>query len=192
MRLCSDRPLTRSSHPVLSQSRKIVLSSSPEKAATSDMLRPMSLVISERDFGSPSAVITGPGGGSRWGSDPSETPPARGRRAIGAWPPPVPAERRRPVAAGDGPQRRGAAGAPRGGVVQEAPVRLDEPSRDRESARSPAGAGAGAGPGARAAAGAPPSPPGADRKSTRLNSSHVKISYAVFCLKKKKQRTTLP
>src|SRR5690606_41437520 len=28
-------------------------------------------------------------------------------------------------------------------------------------------------------------PSGADRKSTRLNSSHVKISYAVFCLKKK-------
>src|SRR5690606_41603047 len=27
-----------------------------------------------------------------------------------------------------------------------------------------------------------------DRKSTRLNSSHVKISYAVFCLKKKKGR----
>src|SRR3989442_7954917 len=27
----------------------------------------------------------------------------------------------------------------------------------------------------------------ADRKSTRLNSSHVRISYAVFCLKKKKQ-----
>src|SRR5690606_41759350 len=27
-----------------------------------------------------------------------------------------------------------------------------------------------------------------DRKSTRLNSSHVKISYAVFCLKKKKRR----
>src|SRR5690606_39798380 len=27
-----------------------------------------------------------------------------------------------------------------------------------------------------------------DRKSTRLNSSHVKISYAVFCLKKKKQQ----
>src|SRR5690606_40778568 len=26
---------------------------------------------------------------------------------------------------------------------------------------------------------------GSDRKSTRLNSSHVKISYAVFCLKKK-------
>src|SRR5690606_42034811 len=28
-----------------------------------------------------------------------------------------------------------------------------------------------------------------DRKSTRLNSSHVKISYAVFCLKKKKKTT---
>src|SRR5690606_39333725 len=27
----------------------------------------------------------------------------------------------------------------------------------------------------------------ADRKSTRLNSSHVKISYAVFCLKKKNE-----
>src|SRR3712207_8216436 len=29
-------------------------------------------------------------------------------------------------------------------------------------------------------------PPGIDRKSTRLNSSHANISYAVFCLKKKK------
>src|SRR5690349_23338523 len=28
--------------------------------------------------------------------------------------------------------------------------------------------------------------PDSDRKSTRLNSSHVEISYAVFCLKKKK------
>src|SRR5690625_6929111 len=28
-----------------------------------------------------------------------------------------------------------------------------------------------------------------DRKSTRLNSSHVAISYAVFCLKKKKKTT---
>src|SRR5690625_5543537 len=28
-----------------------------------------------------------------------------------------------------------------------------------------------------------------DRKSTRLNSSHVAISYAVFCLKKKKKQT---
>src|SRR5439155_15939548 len=31
-------------------------------------------------------------------------------------------------------------------------------------------------------------PPGKDRKSTRLNSSHVASSYAVFCLKKKDER----
>src|SRR5437773_3694694 len=31
---------------------------------------------------------------------------------------------------------------------------------------------------------------GGDRKSTRLNSSHITISYAVFCLKKKKQTKT--
>src|SRR3989442_6026140 len=31
--------------------------------------------------------------------------------------------------------------------------------------------------------------PARDRKSTRLNSSHVRISYAVFCLKKKKNGT---
>src|SRR3712207_8137969 len=31
-----------------------------------------------------------------------------------------------------------------------------------------------------------------DRKSTRLNSSHANISYAVFCLKKKKIYTTSP
>src|SRR3989442_11343766 len=30
-----------------------------------------------------------------------------------------------------------------------------------------------------------------DRKSTRLNSSHVRISYAVFCLKKKKKIQTV-
>src|SRR6266700_6224146 len=30
-----------------------------------------------------------------------------------------------------------------------------------------------------------------DRKSTRLNSSHVKISYAVFCLQKKKKNHTV-
>src|SRR5690349_22730288 len=29
-----------------------------------------------------------------------------------------------------------------------------------------------------------------DRKSTRLNSSHVEISYAVFCLKKKKKKSS--
>src|SRR5690554_7526747 len=31
---------------------------------------------------------------------------------------------------------------------------------------------------------------GEDRKSTRLNSSHVRISYAVFCLKKKKRESS--
>src|SRR3989337_3949786 len=46
----------------------------------------------------------------------------------------------------------------------------------------------------RPAAGSPPSPrwhrgcTTSDRKSTRLNSSHGSISYAVFCLKKKKQQ----
>src|SRR5438874_8205199 len=33
-----------------------------------------------------------------------------------------------------------------------------------------------------------PSSISSDRKSTRLNSSHVEISYAVFCLKKKKKK----
>src|SRR5437868_7885850 len=32
---------------------------------------------------------------------------------------------------------------------------------------------------------------GSDRKSTRLNSSHVSISYAVFCLKKKKHHSLI-
>src|SRR3712207_6968462 len=47
----------------------------------------------------------------------------------------------------------------------------------------------GAGPAAGRAAGGGrfrPASPGVDRKSTRLNSSHANISYAVFCLKKKK------
>src|SRR5258708_20520225 len=35
-----------------------------------------------------------------------------------------------------------------------------------------------------------PATSGEDRKSTRLNSSHQIISYAVFCLKKKKNRKT--
>src|SRR5256885_3163440 len=34
-------------------------------------------------------------------------------------------------------------------------------------------------------------PPAADRKSTRLNSSHLVISYAVFCLKKKKEASVI-
>src|SRR5256885_9099572 len=38
----------------------------------------------------------------------------------------------------------------------------------------------------------PPARRRADRKSTRLNSSHLVISYAVFCLKKKKEKMTRP
>src|SRR2546429_5201308 len=38
--------------------------------------------------------------------------------------------------------------------------------------------------------GAPVGPEDSDRKSTRLNSSHGYISYAVFCLKKKKSLAT--
>src|SRR5688572_32719675 len=34
--------------------------------------------------------------------------------------------------------------------------------------------------------------PAGDRKSTRLNSSHSQISYAVFCLKKKRTRSAYP
>src|SRR3989449_11528561 len=37
--------------------------------------------------------------------------------------------------------------------------------------------------------GCSPAPLGTDRKSTRLNSSHGYISYAVFCLKKKNKKT---
>src|SRR5437868_12348781 len=54
----------------------------------------------------------------------------------------------------------------------------------------------GAGAGVRVLLGAPVRRRGlglaADRKSTRLNSSHVSISYAVFCLKKKKTKNNLP
>src|SRR2546426_4075662 len=40
--------------------------------------------------------------------------------------------------------------------------------------------------------GGDPPEAGLDRKSTRLNSSHLVISYAVFCLKKKKKRREVP
>src|SRR6266567_7398498 len=42
-------------------------------------------------------------------------------------------------------------------------------------------------PGRGEARGRPSGPGSRDRKSTRLNSSHSQISYAVFCLKKKKK-----
>src|SRR3712207_8745176 len=39
--------------------------------------------------------------------------------------------------------------------------------------------------------GVPVDDPALDRKSTRLNSSHANISYAVFCLKKKKKHVVI-
>src|SRR5256885_15175958 len=75
--------------------------------------------------------------------------------------------------------------------ISAAQAGVHEPHRQRHQApRSPPGDGAGLGRGERA-----PRPvhrerrwsrhTGGDRKSTRLNSSHLVISYAVFCLKKK-------
>src|SRR3712207_7230625 len=55
----------------------------------------------------------------------------------------------------------------------------------RAAARG-AARGPGDGAGRAAAAARPAGRSGGDRKSTRLNSSHANISYAVFCLKKKK------
>src|SRR5690606_41335247 len=67
--------------------------------------------------------------------------------------------------------------------------------RCRESAGIPAGHGgvgrAGAHPGrSMAGLGGHLCADGGDRKSTRLKSSHVKISYAVLCVKKKKRTKT--
>src|SRR3712207_7925333 len=56
-----------------------------------------------------------------------------------------------------------------------------------ETCRTAAGTAGAADPGG-ADAGHRGSAAGVDRKSTRLNSSHANISYAVFCLKKKKKR----
>src|SRR5690242_21456659 len=53
-------------------------------------------------------------------------------------------------------------------VVRPRRCALDDPSRLRRSR--------------------PPASGHRDRKSTRLNSSHMSISYAVFCLKKKKKK----
>src|SRR3712207_2180426 len=69
--------------------------------------------------------------------------------------------------------RAGGGGLPRGGLVDGGRVRADAPGRRRGGSR-------------RARGGAMVRRGRADRKSTRLNSSHANISYAVFCLKKKK------
>src|SRR2546430_9445460 len=69
------------------------------------------------------------------------------------------------------------------------PISVDSP-RPRWSAPAPSpgppGRSAPAGP--RAGGPALGTHPAQDRKSTRLNSSHSQISYAVFCLKKKKSK----
>src|SRR5690554_7279691 len=76
------------------------------------------------------------------------------------------------------PDAGGGRAVPRLGRALPAAALLAGEPRGR---RLDAGTHAARGPAARAAA---------DRKSTRLNSSHVRISYAVFCLKKKKMNTS--
>src|SRR2546430_10327979 len=71
------------------------------------------------------------------------------------------------------------------------PVLSGSPGGRREGSKSPS-----CGEGSRMKGSAPSStkaamPSNTDRKSTRLNSSHSQISYAVFCLKKKKKRNEL-
>src|SRR5690606_40000024 len=78
------------------------------------------------------------------------------------------------------PERGGGRGGPPGGqgALTSRPVLPDPeplPSQVRAASPSPRKHSSAAG-----------QPTKRDRKSTRLNSSHVKISYAVFCLKKKK------
>src|SRR5205807_8844034 len=65
--------------------------------------------------------------------------------------------------------------------------------RSSDLARTPCGR-SGGGPSSRACTPPSTAPPGScrDRKSTRLNSSHLVISYAVFCLKKKIQFSLFP
>src|SRR3712207_7956190 len=68
-------------------------------------------------------------------------------------------------------------------LFRSAPRRAErQPDRGglREGVRGPAVLGRGAAP-----VGLHGEQPGRDRKSTRLNSSHANISYAVFCLEKK-------
>src|SRR3712207_7600188 len=64
--------------------------------------------------------------------------------------------------------------------ISGAPDRQHGPGEDWRLPASPAGEARGR-----------PADHRVDRKSTRLNSSHANISYAVFCLKKKKTNITL-
>src|SRR3712207_7077259 len=73
--------------------------------------------------------------------------------------------------------------SPRRGPDHRAGDAAGGPHAEPGEARRPGPGGGNPGPRARGAL--------ADRKSTRLNSSHANISYAVFCLKKKKIFHTL-
>src|SRR3712207_7693954 len=66
-------------------------------------------------------------------------------------------------------------------------VRVLSPVVPRAGERPPELQGPGGGHGRMPRLGRPGARPARDRKSTRLNSSHANISYAVFCLKKKKK-----
>src|SRR3712207_7011390 len=66
--------------------------------------------------------------------------------------------------------------------VDGRPLRLPAHRHRHRCPRGPAGA--------RARRAEQPVGPGADRKSTRLNSSHANISYAVFCFKKLNNNTS--
>src|SRR5688500_19648550 len=67
----------------------------------------------------------------------------------------------------------------------------DKPGNDKENTVVPDSNPAFPAPHRHPRAGGDPEPSALlDRKSTRLNSSHLVISYAVFCLKKKKIKTT--
>src|SRR3712207_7895323 len=69
------------------------------------------------------------------------------------------------------------------------PTGLPDARIGRAAPRSPADPRAHGDGDGRGAAGHRAAARDADRKSTRLNSSHANISYAVFCLKKKKNKT---
>src|SRR3989442_2504964 len=97
---------------------------------------------------------------------PATKPPFEERRGAGLFP--------------AHPAPRGATGATGAGLKGGGSGRSAGHGKDREQLLNPAAAASLAGgPSARG-----------DRKSTRLNSSHVRISYAVFCLKKKTKTTT--
>src|SRR5690606_41265180 len=83
--------------------------------------------------------------------------------------------------------RSAAAGSPRqyGQPAASAPAATAAPAPTARRIRAPSHRGGRQGTGLTAV------PSSRDRKSTRLNSSHVKISYAVFCLKKKNKKLTM-